>query len=223
MSLSYGENPHQQAAFYRLADPRLAGPGLADLAQLSGDEPSYNNLLDLDSAYAIVADFDEPAVAIVKHNNPCGVGTGSDPGGGLPAGLRRRPPLRLRGRRGLQPRGGRGHGAGHPGHALLGDGGPRLLRAGPCGPSGATRSQRPRPSPCPCSGARRRPLPGFGLHYRPVAGGFLAQTPDAVPLSEVTFTVVSKRPPTRGGAARPALRLAGGQARPLQRLRLRPG
>ena len=76
-AMSYGENPHQQAAFYRLGDPRVTGPSLANLQQLSGDAPSYNNLLDLDNAYAIVADFDEPAVAIVKHNNPCGAGTGA--------------------------------------------------------------------------------------------------------------------------------------------------
>src|SRR5439155_11693586 len=76
-SLSYGENPHQQAAFYRFGDPRVTGPSLASLRQLNGDAPSYNNLLDLDNAYALVADFDEPAVAIVKHNNPCGAGTGA--------------------------------------------------------------------------------------------------------------------------------------------------
>ncbi|MDQ3703270.1 MAG: bifunctional phosphoribosylaminoimidazolecarboxamide formyltransferase/IMP cyclohydrolase, partial [Chloroflexota bacterium] len=74
--LSYGENPHQQAAFYRLGDGRLTGVGIADLRQLSGDAPSYNNLLDVDNACALVAEFEEPAVAIVKHNNPCGVGTG---------------------------------------------------------------------------------------------------------------------------------------------------
>ena len=66
----YGENPHQQAAFY--ADPLAAGPGLGSAKQLQGKELSYNNLLDLDAALAIAACFPEPAAAVVKHGNPCG-------------------------------------------------------------------------------------------------------------------------------------------------------
>ncbi|MAH17503.1 MAG: bifunctional phosphoribosylaminoimidazolecarboxamide formyltransferase/inosine monophosphate cyclohydrolase [Euryarchaeota archaeon] len=69
----YGENPHQQAAFY--ADPLAAGPGLGSAEQLQGKELSYNNLLDLDAALAIAADFPEPAAAVVKHGNPCGAAT----------------------------------------------------------------------------------------------------------------------------------------------------
>ena len=72
----YGENPHQQAAFY--ADPLAAGPGLATAEQLQGKELSYNNLLDLDAALAIAADFPEPATAVVKHGNPCGAATGPE-------------------------------------------------------------------------------------------------------------------------------------------------
>ncbi len=72
----YGENPHQQAAFY--ADPLAAGPGLATAEQLQGKELSYNNLLDLDAALAIAADFPEPAAAVVKHGNPCGAATGPE-------------------------------------------------------------------------------------------------------------------------------------------------
>ena len=71
----YGENPHQSAAVYSL----LGGPGvLGGYEQLQGKELSYNNLLDTDAARAMVAQFDEPAVVIVKHNNPCGVGTGKN-------------------------------------------------------------------------------------------------------------------------------------------------
>ena len=69
----YGENPHQQAAFY--ADPLAAGPGLGSAKQLQGKELSYNNLLDLDAALAIAACFPEPAAAVVKHGNPCGAAT----------------------------------------------------------------------------------------------------------------------------------------------------
>ena len=70
--LRYGENPHQAAAFY-VTDP-AAGLGAARQAQ--GKELSYNNLADADAALALVAEFHEPAVAIVKHANPCGVAIG---------------------------------------------------------------------------------------------------------------------------------------------------
>ena len=70
-SLRYGENPHQKAAFYVQDD--AAGPSLARAEVLQGKELSYNNLLDLDAAMRIVAEFTPPTVAIIKHNNPCGV------------------------------------------------------------------------------------------------------------------------------------------------------
>ena len=73
-ALRYGENPHQSAAFYVEADP---GPvSLAAAEQLNGKELSYNNLLDLDAAVAIVREFCEPAAVVIKHNNPCGCAVG---------------------------------------------------------------------------------------------------------------------------------------------------
>jgi phosphoribosylaminoimidazolecarboxamide formyltransferase/IMP cyclohydrolase len=69
-SLRYGENPHQKAAFYALEG--TASPSLADARVLQGKELSYNNLLDLDAAMKICAEFSLPAAVIVKHNNPCG-------------------------------------------------------------------------------------------------------------------------------------------------------
>ena len=67
----YGENPHQQGAFYRWAqEPSL---GVAALRQLAGKELSYNNLLDVDAVWRVVCDFQEPAVCVVKHASPCGV------------------------------------------------------------------------------------------------------------------------------------------------------
>jgi phosphoribosylaminoimidazolecarboxamide formyltransferase/IMP cyclohydrolase len=73
--LRYGENPHQEAAFYAIAkDTR---PGVATATQLQGKELSYNNLNDTDAAFEAVAEFAEPAVAIIKHANPCGVAMGS--------------------------------------------------------------------------------------------------------------------------------------------------
>jgi phosphoribosylaminoimidazolecarboxamide formyltransferase / IMP cyclohydrolase len=69
-TMRYGENPHQSAALYIPAG-RAAG-GLAGAQQLQGKELSYNNLVDLDAAWALVTEFMRPAVAIIKHNNPCG-------------------------------------------------------------------------------------------------------------------------------------------------------
>jgi phosphoribosylaminoimidazolecarboxamide formyltransferase/IMP cyclohydrolase len=72
--LRYGENPHQQAAFY--ARVGASTHLLAGVEQLHGKELSFNNLLDLSSARELVEEFDEPACVIVKHNNPCGCAVG---------------------------------------------------------------------------------------------------------------------------------------------------
>jgi len=74
--LRYGENPHQRAAFY--ADERPLPPSLALARKLGGKELSYNNILDLDSALAVAREFAEPACAIIKHNNPCGLAVHPD-------------------------------------------------------------------------------------------------------------------------------------------------
>ncbi|MYG51458.1 MAG: bifunctional phosphoribosylaminoimidazolecarboxamide formyltransferase/IMP cyclohydrolase [Rhodospirillaceae bacterium] len=68
--LRYGENPHQDAAFY--ADGS-APYGIADAVQVQGKALSYNNIADADAAWELAAEFDRPAVAIIKHANPCGV------------------------------------------------------------------------------------------------------------------------------------------------------
>ncbi len=68
--LRYGENPHQQAAFY--AEPDLDRSCVATAEQLHGKELSYNNILDLDSALNLAREFAGPAAVVVKHNNPCG-------------------------------------------------------------------------------------------------------------------------------------------------------
>ena len=69
--LRYGENPHQQGAFY--ADPGHRPGSLADAHQIAGKDLSFNNLLDLDAAHQIATDFKTPTVVIVKHGNPCGL------------------------------------------------------------------------------------------------------------------------------------------------------
>jgi phosphoribosylaminoimidazolecarboxamide formyltransferase / IMP cyclohydrolase len=73
--LRYGENPHQKGAVY--IAPDCSGVSVLTARQLNGKELSYNNLLDLDSALAIVRPFAEPAASVIKHNNPCGAATAS--------------------------------------------------------------------------------------------------------------------------------------------------
>src|SRR4249920_3113724 len=78
LDLSYGENPHQRGALYAEAGAR--SHILSRVSKLHGKALSFNNVLDLDSARALVDDFDQPACVIVKHNNPCGVAIGDDLG-----------------------------------------------------------------------------------------------------------------------------------------------
>ena len=75
--LRYGENPHQSASLWQPRDPSSeAGDPPIGLTFIQGKELSYTNLLDLDAASRIVADFSEPAAAVIKHTNPCGAATG---------------------------------------------------------------------------------------------------------------------------------------------------
>jgi len=73
-SLRYGENPHQEAAFYK--NPIQNGLSLATAKQLHGKELSYNNIQDANAAIEILAEYDEPTAVAVKHMNPCGIGMG---------------------------------------------------------------------------------------------------------------------------------------------------
>jgi len=73
-TMRYGENPHQEAAFYSNSENR---PGVATARQLQGKELSFNNLNDTDAAFELVAEFSDTACAIIKHANPCGVAYGA--------------------------------------------------------------------------------------------------------------------------------------------------
>ncbi len=73
--LRYGENPHQKACFYRNMTP---GTGLPDARQLNGKELSYNNIIDVQAAWALVKEFSDPACVIIKHTNPCGTAMGKE-------------------------------------------------------------------------------------------------------------------------------------------------
>jgi phosphoribosylaminoimidazolecarboxamide formyltransferase/IMP cyclohydrolase len=70
LDLRYGENPHQQAAFY--TDPRAIGASVTQAKQIQGRELSFNNIADADTALECVRQFDSPGCVIVKHANPCG-------------------------------------------------------------------------------------------------------------------------------------------------------
>ncbi len=72
MDLRYGENPHQKAAMYSDG----SGTGVANARQLQGKELSFNNIVDLQAAWDLAQEFDEPVCAIIKHTNPCGTATG---------------------------------------------------------------------------------------------------------------------------------------------------
>lgn len=86
LDLRYGENPHQKAAFYKEVAPgAVSGSDLTSAVQLNGPELSFNNILDLDSALTVASDFELPTVAIIKHNNPCGLASNVD----LPEAYRR--------------------------------------------------------------------------------------------------------------------------------------
>ncbi len=98
--LRYGENPHQGAALY----VNEAGPaGLAQAKQLHGKEMSYNNYTDADAAWRAAYDFDEPAVAVIKHANPCGIAVGADIAEAHRKAHGHRPGLRVRRRDRGQP------------------------------------------------------------------------------------------------------------------------
>src|SRR6202044_3216481 len=72
LDLRYGENPHQKAAMYSDG----SGAGVANARQLQGKELSFNNIVDLQAAWDLAQEFEEPVVAIIKHTNPCGTATG---------------------------------------------------------------------------------------------------------------------------------------------------
>ncbi len=74
LDLRYGENPHQKAAMYTDG----SGLGVANGHQVQGKELSYNNIVDLQAAWDLAQEFDEPVCAIIKHTNPCGTATGKD-------------------------------------------------------------------------------------------------------------------------------------------------
>jgi phosphoribosylaminoimidazolecarboxamide formyltransferase / IMP cyclohydrolase len=199
LSLKYGENPHQTAAFYRLA----GGPavGLAAMRPLHGPELGYNNLLDFSAALALLLEFDEPAAVVIKHTNPCGAARGATVGQAM-AKAKASDPVSIYG--------------GIVGvnrtldmavvEALAGIF-VEILFAPSFVPDALEELRRTKKKcrvfQVPCD---RRALPRRMTEYRSVLGGLLAQSMDLDDLDEKALETVSRRAPT--GDELQALRFA---------------
>jgi phosphoribosylaminoimidazolecarboxamide formyltransferase/IMP cyclohydrolase len=184
-TLRYGENPHQQAAFYATG----SRPGVASATQVQGKELSYNNINDTDAAFECVAEFADPTVVIVKHANPCGVATAASLSDAWDLALRCDPVSAFGGivalNRPLEAEAATkiaaifteviiAPDASEDARAILGKKkNLRLLLTGGL----------PNPS-------------APGLAWRSLAGGFLAQTRDAGRITAANLKIVTQRAPT---------------------------
>ena len=187
--LRYGENPHQRAAFYLSPASRaLAWP---PRCQHQGKELSYNNLADTDAAFELVAEFDpklSPAVAIIKHANPCGVALGKTLAEAY-AGPALRSRQRLRRHRRPEPpdrRGGRARD-----RRDLHRGGDRPRRHAE---AKAIFAKKKNLRLLTTGGLPDPRAPG--LAFRSLAGGFLVQSRDNAVVEDLELKVVTKRQPT---------------------------
>jgi phosphoribosylaminoimidazolecarboxamide formyltransferase/IMP cyclohydrolase len=188
-SLRYGENPHQSAAFYRMAG--APGVGLGAMKPLHGPELGYNNILDFSAALGLLLEFADPTAVVIKHTNPCGVASAARVGlamekakacdpvsiyGGI-VGVNRTLDMEVV-------------------KALAGIF-VEILFAPSFAPDALEEVRRTKKKcrvfEVPCERGARA---GSGVEYRSVLGGVLAQSPDSVDLEESQLKVASKRAPT---------------------------
>ncbi|HEY1934978.1 MAG TPA: bifunctional phosphoribosylaminoimidazolecarboxamide formyltransferase/IMP cyclohydrolase [Acetobacteraceae bacterium] len=189
-TLRYGENPHQDAAFYA-GGTRL---GVATARQVQGKELSYNNLADTDAAFECVAEFDAPTVAIIKHANPCGVASAATLAEAWDLAFRCDP---------VSPFGGivavnrtLDGPAAEKIAAILTE----VIVAPDADAAAIAAVARRRNLRLLLTGGM--PDPGApGLTFRSLAGGFLAQTRDAGRVQAADLRVVTKRAPTEAELA----------------------
>jgi phosphoribosylaminoimidazolecarboxamide formyltransferase / IMP cyclohydrolase len=185
-SLRYGENPHQQAAFY-VTDERR--PGVASAEQLQGKELSFNNLNDTDAAYELVAEFEKPAVAIIKHANPCGVAEAASLGEAWTRALACDPISAYGGIVALN----------RPLDGATADAVAKLFAEVVIAPSFAPEAlaalKRRTQLRLLAAGALPDPL-APGMTLRSLAGGYLLQTRDNGRISAAELKVVTKRAPS---------------------------
>ena len=184
-SLRYGENPHQQAAFY-VTNTR---PGVATARQVQGKELSYNNLNDTDAAFECVAEFDGPTVVIVKHANPCGVATAATLADAWDSALRCDPESAFGGiiavNRTLDEE------AAQKMAAIFSE----VIVAPDATAAAIAALARKRNLRLLLTGGLPDPA-APGLAYKSVAGGFLVQSRDAGRITAADLKVVTRRAPT---------------------------
>ena len=214
--LRYGENPHQQAAFYVSGERR---PGVATAVQHQGKELSYNNLNDTDAAFELVAEFDPkaaPAVAIIKHANPCGVAIGATFAEAYAKALRCDPVSAFGGIIALNG----------PIDAATAREITGIFTEVVIAPDASEEAKAIFAAKKNLRLLTTGGLPDAraqGLTFRSLAGGFLVQSRDNAVVDDMELKVVTKRAADAGRAGRPEVRLQGRQARQVERHRLRQG
>jgi len=198
LPLRYGENPHQDAAFYR----QIGAPavGLASMKQLHGPELGYNNLLDFSAALALLLEFEEPAAVVIKHTNPCGVSRAETVGAAMALAKASDPVSIYGGIVGVN----RTLDAAVV-QALAGVF-VEILFAPAFAPDALEEIKRTKKKCRVFEVACDRALPARIAEYRGVLGGLLVQTTDLADLEPANLKTVSKRAPT--AAELDALRFA---------------
>jgi phosphoribosylaminoimidazolecarboxamide formyltransferase/IMP cyclohydrolase len=186
-TLRYGENPHQRAGFYVDGTGR---PGVATAVQVQGKELSYNNLNDTDAAFECVAEFDRPAIVIVKHANPCGVAVAEDLAAAWDAALRCDPVSAFGGI----------VAANRPLDAAAAERIAAIFTEVVVAPEAEEAAKavfaRKKNLRLLLTGGGVPDPAAAGLTFRSVAGGFLAQSRDAGRVTEADCKVVTRRAPT---------------------------
>ena len=206
-----GRGPSGHAALRR--EPAPAGralrqrprprAGLAQATQLHGKEMSYNNYLDSDAARRAAYDFDEPAVAIIKHANPCGIAVGADVADAHAQGPRLRPGVGVRRRDRGQP-------AGHRRDGPAGRGDLHRGVVAPAYEDGALEVLAAQEEPA--DAASRSPRRRGGVEFRPISGGLLLQAADRVDAARrrpVDWTLATGEAADAGDPRGPRVRVAG--------------
>ena len=194
----YGENPHQRAAFYR--DPQPATGTVANATQLQGKELSFNNIVDLDTAWGLVWEFDRPAAAIIKHATPCGAAVQPTAAEAYQAAQACDPVSAFGGIVALNAEVDE-RTAGEIAEIFT----EAVIAPGFTAGARALLARRSNLRVLECSaphsagslrGAERRSSPLRGFEVRSVMGGLLAQDRDSVDLDESQLQVVTPRAPT---------------------------
>jgi phosphoribosylaminoimidazolecarboxamide formyltransferase/IMP cyclohydrolase len=189
LSLKYGENPHQRAAFYRAPG---AAFGLGAMEQLHGPELGYNNLLDFSAALGLLLEFTDPAAVVIKHTNPCGAALAGSVAAAMARAKACDPVSIYGGIVGVNREVDRGVVAELAGIFV------EILFAPAFAPDALDELVRTKKK---CRVLRvsceRRTLPPWLVEYRSVLGGVLAQSVDDADLEESTLATVSRRAPTK--------------------------